>query len=93
MHIKEQNKVIRMKNLWIFQDYEGKIAMALLNYENGISTFQGFSLEDDNKKEESFYFHNGRKVNAKKLQLFIYSKGQKITNVESISSTITFFDS
>lgn len=39
MHIKEYNKVIRIKNFRIFGDYKSKMATALPNYENNILLF------------------------------------------------------
>lgn len=49
VHIQEQNKVIRIKDLRIFEDHEIKTSTSLPDYENG-PTFQGSPLsdEDDN---------------------------------------------
>lgn len=54
IHIKEQNEVIWVKDLRIFEDYKSKIATKLPDYNNGIPTFQGFLLGDnDEDKKES----------------------------------------
>lgn len=55
VHIKEQNKVIKVKDLRIFEDYESKTATDLPIYDEDTPTLQGFLLGDDNDddKEES----------------------------------------
>ena len=54
VHIKEQNKVIRVKDLRIFENYKSKSATNLPDYDNGMPTIQGFILDDnDDDKEES----------------------------------------
>ncbi len=53
VHIKEQNKVVRVKDLQIFEDYETKVITDLPDYENDTPAFQGFLLEDNDDKEES----------------------------------------
>ena len=85
VHIKEQNKVIRVKDLWIFEDYESKIATDLPDYNNGTSTFQGFLLGDnDDDKEESLQIRESQKHITSTRE-----KGRKVENAESIPSTIT----
>ena len=39
VHIREQNQVIRVKNLHIFEDYKSKVATDLLDYKNGALIF------------------------------------------------------
>ncbi len=51
VHIKSQKKVIRVKNLCIFEDYETKATTELPAYNNDIPTFQRFLLEDNNEEE------------------------------------------
>lgn len=54
VHIKKKNKVIKVKDLRIFENYKSKIATDLLDYDNGIPAFQEFYLEDNHDdKEES----------------------------------------
>lgn len=55
VHIKEQNKVIRVKDLRIFKYYERKSATKLPDYDNGTPMYQGFILDnnDDDKEENS----------------------------------------
>ena len=85
VHIKEQNKVIRVKDLRIFEDYKSKIATDLPDYNNGTPTFQGFLLEDnDDDKEESLQTREGQKHITSTR-----GKGRKVENAESIPSTIT----
>ena len=51
VHIKDQNRVIRVKDLRIFEDYESKGSTELPDYSESPSTFQGF-LHTDNDDEE-----------------------------------------
>lgn len=83
VHIKEQNKVIRVKDLRIFEDYESKTATDLSNYNENTPTFQGFLLEDDNDddKEESVQVHKNQKVNAEQLR-----ESRKVNAEESCES-------
>lgn len=48
--IREQNKVIRVKDLRIFEDYETKTFTALPDY-NGRPTFEGFLIGNEEKSE------------------------------------------
>lgn len=50
VHIEEQNRVIRVKDLRIFEDIEIKENTLLPSYENE-PTFQGFLLEDNDDKK------------------------------------------
>lgn len=50
VHIQEQNKVIRIKDLCIFEDYETKTETSLLVYQDTL-TFQGFYADDDNERD------------------------------------------
>lgn len=51
VHIEEQNRVIRVKDLCIFEDTENKENTSLPSYENE-PTFQGFLLEDNDDKDK-----------------------------------------
>ena len=50
VHIEEQNRVIRVKDLRIFEDTETKKNTLLLSYEDK-PTFQGFLSEDNDDKD------------------------------------------
>ena len=52
VHIREQNKVIRIKDLRIFEDYEAKTFTELPEYKN-TPTFSGFLLSDDDDEATS----------------------------------------
>lgn len=69
VYIKNQKKVIKVKDLCIFEDYETKTSTELPDYNNNRLTFQGF-LSEDNDEERS-----------KKL-LSTCVKSQKIGNTE-----------
>ena len=51
MYIKDQNKVIRVKDLRIFEDFEIKPSKDLLDYQKK-PTFKGFLLADGEKDSE-----------------------------------------
>lgn len=68
VHIKEQNKVIQVKNLWIFKDYKSKSATKLPDYNDGTLTFQKFMLDNNNNdKEKNLQTGEGQKVNIEQL--------------------------
>lgn len=53
VHIKDQNRVIRVKNFRIFEDYKSKGSTELPDYSESLSTFQGFfHLDNDNEEQE-----------------------------------------
>ena len=64
VHIREQNKVIRIKDLRIFEDYEAKTSTELPEYKN-TPTFSGFLLSDDDDEatSDTQMLDVGRKVN------------------------------
>lgn len=47
VHIKDQNKVIQVKNHYIFEDYKTKIFNELPDYNKGKLRFQDFFSEDN----------------------------------------------
>lgn len=55
VYIREQNKVIRIKDLRIFEDFETKVDTNLPDYQY-TPTFQGFSLKGNNKDNASNAF-------------------------------------
>lgn len=104
VHIKEQNKAIRVKDLQIFKDYKSKSASNLPDYyANGMPMLQRFILDDNNdNKKESLQADEGQKVNSKwprdsrkvkteKTQQTSSNrgKGRKVGIAEHIPSTST----
>ena len=61
VHIREQNKIIRIKDLRIFEDYETKTTTDLPNYKNA-PTFQDSLLSDDNNNVDTKTLDEDRKV-------------------------------
>lgn len=65
IYLKDQRKVIWIKNFQIFQDYKNKFSTKLPDYSKDTLTFQGFLLADnDNKQLEANLYstHIGQKV-------------------------------
>ena len=62
VHIKDQIKVIRVKELRIFEDYKTKESTKLLDYSESLSTFQGFLHIDEKKERELPVPQVGQKV-------------------------------
>lgn len=60
VHLKDQKKVIRLKDLCIFEDYESKTSTKLLDYSEGIPTFQGFLLADNDDEKLENDLHSPR---------------------------------
>lgn len=90
VHIKSQKKVIRVKYLRIFEDYETKATTELPDYNNGTPTFQGFLLEDNDEEETGLPSTcKGRKViNAEgKEPAPIARASRKVDDAEPKSST------
>ncbi len=98
--IKDQNKVIPVKNLRIFEDFETKPSTDLPDYQEK-PTFEGFLLangEKDSEKEEAMpnqkavSFQLGRKVNnaenakelSQKQKVASSQLGRKIDHVENV---------
>lgn len=53
VHIKDQNRVIPVKNLQIFEDYKAKKSTKLLDYSKSQTTFQRFfHINNNDKKQE-----------------------------------------
>ncbi len=51
VHLQEQNKIIRIKDLCIIKDYKTKAKTRLLAYQN-TPTFQGFRANDNDKADQ-----------------------------------------
>ncbi len=75
VHIREQNKVIRIKDLGIFEDYEAKASTYLPEYKN-TPTFSGPLLSDDDDEAMS----NTQMLDAGR-------KGQKVTTRNETAGT------
>ena len=82
VHIKDQKKFIRVKELCIFEDHETKTSTELPDYDGGKPTFQGF-LSEDNDEERSEELTNtcdkGRKIDN--------AKGKQSTQTKELTST------
>lgn len=74
VHIKDQNKVIRVKDLRIFEDFANKPSTSLPNYEDK-PTFEGFLLADGEDSEDSS--PTGQKVTSSQL-------GQKVEDADNV---------
>ena len=64
VHIRKQKKVIQVKDLQIFEDYEAKKSTKLSDYSDNMPTFQEFLLENNDDKEPES--HAGQKVNSER---------------------------
>ena len=94
IYLKDQKKVIWVKDLHIFEDYESKFSTKLPDYSESTPTFQEFLLADnDNEQLEDLYSTRaGRK--AKNAEIANQSspprnKGQKVNDAEPIPSIVT----
>lgn len=89
IYIKEQQKVIWVKNLQIFKNYKAKKSTKLSDYSDDMPTFQRFLLENNNKKEPKSY--KDQKVNSRreeKQEMPIPCKHQKVdTKKEDYSNS------
>ncbi len=52
VYLKDQKKVIRVKDLRIFEDYATKSSTGLPDYSESNPTFQGFLLADNDNKQD-----------------------------------------
>lgn len=97
VYINKQNKVIRVKDLQIFEDYKSKTATNLPTYNEDILTFQRFLLEDDNDndKKESIQVRKSQKVSveksceSQKVNTKQFCKGLKVNTEEMHHITFT----
>ena len=56
VYLKDQKKVIWMKNLCIFEDYESKFSTKFFNYSEDMLTFQEYLFtNNDNKQLKDLY--------------------------------------
>lgn len=94
VHIREQSKVIRTKDLRIFEDYETRASNNLPDYRN-TSTFQGFLLpdNDDAVKHDSEEDRPPltQKLPKRKLTAIISTprQGRKVSDVDDGASKAT----
>lgn len=92
VHIKDQNRVIWIKNLRIFEDYKSKGSIELPNYFENLFTFQGFlHTDNDNEKQELLVLQASQKAKNVKEEDQSSSrawKGQKVTKYPSSSTKI-----
>ena len=62
VQIQDQNKVIRVKDLRIFEDYETKESIELPDNSESLSTFQGFLHIDEEEERELPVSQVGQKI-------------------------------
>ena len=82
VHIKDQKKVIQVKDLRIFEDYKTKASNELPDYDEGKPTFQGFLFEDNDEEgseELTSTCDKGRKIDN--------AKGKQSTQTKELTST------
>ena len=94
VHLKDQKKVIQVKDLRIFEDYESKFSIELPDYSEGAPTFQGFLLadNDDEQLEDLYSTRVGQKAkDAEKANQSPppRNRGQKVNDAEPIPSIVT----
>lgn len=70
VHIKDQNKVIWVKDLRIFEDYKTKALTEFPDYNEDKPPFQDFLSKENDEEEEP------------KGLTSIYNKGQKASNAK-----------
>ena len=94
VYLKDQKKVIQVKNLRIFKDYKSKFSTELPDYSKGTPKFQGFLLADnDNEQLEDLHLTRaGQK--AKDAEIANQSpppgnKGRKVNDAEPIPSIVS----
>ena len=95
VHLKDQKKIIQVKDLCIFENYESKFSIELLDYSESTPTFQEFLFADNNNKqlEDLFLTCIGRKVKDVEIAnqfLPPCNKGQKVNDAKPISLIVTF---
>ncbi len=92
VYIKDQKKIIRVKGLRIFEDYETKTSIELPHYDDNKPTFQGFLSEDideEGSEELSSTCVEGRKVGnteGKQSTSDIHA-GRKVNDAEPVSTS------
>ena len=89
VYIKDQNKVIQVKDFWIFEDYETKESTELPDYSESLSTFQSFLHIDEEEERELPVPSVGRKVKNAREEEQSSSGSQKIRKVTENPPTST----
>ena len=82
VHIKDQKKVFRVKDLRIFENFKTKASTELPDYDEGKPTFQGFFSEDNDEEgseELTSTCDKSRKVDN--------AKGKQSTQIKKLTST------
>lgn len=68
VYIKDQIKVIQVKNLKIFEDYQMKKSIELSDYSKSLFVFQGFLYINKEEKQELPVPQVRQKVEGKKVK-------------------------
>ena len=94
VYLKDQKKVIWVKDLRIFEDYKSKLSTEFLDYNKDTPIFQGFLLANNNNKQLKDLLLTCISQKTKVVEITNQSlppckKGQKIKDIEPIPSIIT----
>ncbi len=86
VYLKDQKKVIRVKDLRIFQDYVTKSSTRLADYNKGNPTFQGFLLANNDNKQHGEKMHSAHASDQEvlKVEKPTHASGQKVLDVEKV---------
>lgn len=98
VYLKDQKKVIQVKDFCIFEDYESKFSTEFPDYSIGIPTFQGFLLADKYNKQLKDLLLTCVGQKAKVVEIANQSpppcnKSQKVKDVELIPLIVTILTS
>ena len=93
VHLKDQKKVILVKDLQIFQDYENKLSTELLDYSKDTPIFQDFFLADNNDEHLKANLNsirtsqNAADAETNQFPLFC-NKSRKVNEAQPILSKV-----
>lgn len=79
IYIKEQNKVIWIKDFCIFEDYKTKKFIKLSYYFNELPTFQDFYYKDNDKELEKIISCTSQKISTREKDLNTRTKKSQET--------------
>ncbi len=84
VYLKNQKKVIRVKNLHIFKDYATKSSTGLPDYSEDNPIFQGFLLADNDNEQDGGEMHSTHTSSREVLDIEkpTHASGQKVLDVE-----------
>lgn len=94
VYLKNQKKVIWVKDLCIFEDYENKLSNKLPDYSEDTPTFQDFFLVDDDDEQLEADLHlscigqKAKDVEKANQSLPSHNMGRKVNDIELIPSKV-----